>query len=88
MQIMSRYEEEEEANIRYLDSLDLDRFVEISDDVGTIMDAIREVFDDSPGLPAELQGCVFSCLGEKEFAYYLEKRYGKRVQEEVRYILQ
>lgn len=88
MQIMSRYEEEEEANIRYLDSLDLDRFVEISDDVGTIMDAIREVFDDSPGLPAKLQGCVFNCLGEEEFAYYLGKRYGKRVQEEVRYILQ
>lgn len=88
MQIMSRYEEEEEANIRYLDSLDLDRFVEISDDVGTIMDAIREVFDDNPGLPAKLQGCVFNSLGEEEFAYYLGKRYGKRVQEEVRYILQ
>ena len=87
MQIMSRYEEEEEANIRYLDSLDLDRFVEISDDVGTIMDAIREVFDDSPGLPAKLQGCVFNSLGEEEFAYYLGKRFGKRVQEEVRYIL-
>lgn len=37
MQIMSRYEEEEKANIRYLDSLDLDRFVEVSNDVGAIM---------------------------------------------------
>lgn len=87
MQIMSRYEGEEEANIRYLDSLNLDRFVEVSNDVGTIMGAIQEVFDDSPGLPAELQGCVFNCLGEEEFAYYLGKRYGKPVQEEVRYIL-
>ncbi|MCC2240254.1 hypothetical protein LKD72_16155 [Fusicatenibacter sp. CLA-AA-H213] len=84
---MSKYKEEEETNILYLDSLDLDRFVEVSNDVGTIMDAIREVFDDSPGLPAELQGCIFNCVGEEKFAYYLAKRYGKRVQEEVRYIL-
>lgn len=30
---MSKYKEEEETNIRYLDSLDLDRFVELSNDV-------------------------------------------------------
>ncbi len=62
----------------FLDTLDLDKFIENENDVEEIMNAIEDEYDDTPILPDFLEGCVFNYLSENEFADYLADRYNKK----------
>lgn len=75
----------EELNKRYLDTLDLEKYVKSSNDVQTIIDMIENDYDDKEFLPEELEGCIFNHLGIEDIAYYLADRYGKHVSEQIIY---
>ena len=81
------YQELESINKKYLDTLDLAKYIQKTDDVETIIDMIKRDYDDRDDLPIELEGCIFNYLGAEDVAHYLANRYGKRVQEEVAYKL-
>lgn len=79
------WKELEKLNKEYLDTLDLDKYVNVSNDVQTIIDLIERDYDDKKFLPPELEGCIFNHLGTEDIAYYLADRYGKHVHEQVIY---
>lgn len=79
------YRELERLNKEYLDTLDLGKYINISNDVQTIIDMIENDYDDKDFLPSELEGCIFNHLGTEDIAYYLADRYGKHVNEQVIY---
>ena len=79
------YRELEKLNKDYLDSLDLDKYINASNDVQTIIDMIEDDYDDKDFLPPELEGCIFNHLRTEDVAYYLADRYGKHVHEQVIY---
>ena len=82
------YEEfraEEDLNKKYLDSLDLSKYLSQSNDVQTIIDLIEKDYDDNDDLPVELEGCIFNFLGNEDVAYYLADRYGLHVNEQIIY---
>ena len=76
---------EEELNKKYLDTLDLSRYLSKSNDVKTIIDLIEKDYDDNDNLPVELEGCIFNFFGNEDVAYYLANRYGLHVHEQVIY---
>ena len=75
--------EDEELNKKFLDTLDLSKYINESNDVLSIIEAIKRDYDDNKCLPIELQGCVFNNLCTEDIAHYLGDRYGKYVHEEV-----
>ena len=79
------YRELERLNKEYLDTLNLEKYINISNDVQTIIDMIENDYDDKDCLPSELEGCIFNYLGTEDIAYYLADRYGKYVNEQVIY---
>ena len=79
------WEELEKLNKDYLDTLDLDKYINASNDVQTIIDMIEYDYDDTEFLPSELEGCIFNHLSTEDIAYYLADRYGKHVHEQVIY---
>ena len=79
------WKELEKLNKEYLDTLDLDKYVNASNDVQTIIDLIERDYDDKEFLPPELEGCIFNHLGTEDIAYYFADRYGKHVHEQVIY---
>lgn len=79
------WKELEELNKKYLDTLDFSEYVNVSNDVQTLIDMIEDDFDDKEDLPPELEGCIFNHLGTEDIAYYLAERYGKKVHEQVIY---
>ena len=81
------FKELEDLNIEYLDTLNLDKYMNASDDVKTIIDMIEDDYDGIEDMPIELEGCVFNYLDNEDIAYYLANRYGKCVFEEVVYKL-
>ena len=76
---------EEKLNKKYLDTLDLSKYLSQSNDVQTIIDLIEKDYDDSDDLPVELEGCIFNFLGNEDVAYYLADRFGLYVHEQVIY---
>ena len=79
------WKELEKLNKDYLDTLDLDKYINASNDVQTIIDLIERDYDDKEFLPSELEGYIFNHLGTEDIAYYLADRYGKHVNEQVIY---
>lgn len=79
------YKELEDLNKRYLDTLNLDKYMNASDDVATIIEMIEDDYDDREDMPIELGGCIFNYLNAEDVAYYLANRYGKHVFEEIVY---
>lgn len=75
----------EELNKKYLDSLDLSKYLSQSNDVQTIIDLIEKDYEDNDDLPVELEGCIFNFLGNEDVAYYLADRYGLHVNEQIIY---
>lgn len=73
------YRELEMINKEYLDTLDLEKYINISNNVRTIMDMIENDYNNKSCLPPELEGYIFNHLGENGVAYYLADRYGKCV---------
>ena len=73
----------EELNKKYLDSLDLSKYLSQSNDVQTIIDLIEKDYEDNDDLPVELEGCIFNFLGNEDVAYYLADRYGLHVNEQI-----
>lgn len=81
------YQELENINKKYLDTLDLTKYIQKTDDVETIINMIEKDYNGSDDLPTELEGCILNHLGTEDVAYYLANRYGKHVQEEIIYKL-
>lgn len=75
----------EELNKKYLDSLDLSKYLSQSNDVQTIIYSIEKDYEDNDDLPVELEGCIFNFLGNEDVAYYLADRYGLHVNEQIIY---
>ena len=75
----------EELNKKYLDSLDLSKYLSQSNDVQTIIDLIEKDYEDNDDLPVELEGCIFNFLGNEDVAYYLADRYWLHVNEQIIY---
>lgn len=78
-------DEEIELNKKYLDTLDLSRYLSRHNDIQTIINMIENDYDDKECLPLELEGCIFNYLGTEDIAYYLADRYGLHVHEQVIY---
>ena len=76
---------DEEKNKKYLDTLDLSKYISQSKDIDTIIDLIKKDYDNNPNLPEILEGCIFNHLGKEDIAYYLAKRYGFYVNEQIIY---
>lgn len=83
------WENGKKRNEKFLDTLDLKKYVEKSIYVDEIISAIEEDYEDSDVLPKEFDGCVFSWMDQYEVAKYLAHRYCKTFREEetVRYVL-
>lgn len=77
------YRELKKLNKDYLDTLDLDRYVNASNDVQIIIDMIEYDYDNKECLPQELERCIFNYLDTEDVAHYLADRYNKHVVEQV-----
>lgn len=76
--------EAEEFNKKFLDTLNLDKYVESERDIQKIIDAIEYDYDDVD-LPIELEGCIFNYLGTEDIAWYFADRYGFGCTESIIY---
>lgn len=77
----------EEITKNFLDTLNLDEYLALSEDVDTIKILIETDFDNnkSVSLPPELDGCIFNYYNTEDLANYLANRYNKRVHERIIY---
>ena len=64
-------------NEKFLDTLDLKKYVEKSIYVDEIISAIEEDYEDSDVLPKEFGGCVFNWMDQYEVAKSLSANYSK-----------
>ena len=80
---MGDFERTQELNKKFLDSLDLGKYISQSKDVQEIINMIEDDYDDSSDLPDWLEGCIFNYLGKEDIAHYLADRYGFHVHKQV-----
>ena len=85
----SEWEQGRKRNEKFLDTLDLKKYIENSFYVDKIIDEIEEDYENSDILPKEFGGCVFNWMDQYEVAKYLAYRYCKTFREEetIRYVL-
>lgn len=85
----SEWEQGRKRNEKFLDTLDLKKYIKNSFYVDRIIDEIEEDYDGSDILPEDFGGCVFNWMDQYDVAKYLAYRYCKTFREEetVRYVL-
>lgn len=71
------YKEALKFNEKFLDTLDLKKYIEEYDCVNDITDAIEVDYNGLDILPKELEGCVFNYMDLNEITNYLANRYNK-----------
>ena len=76
------YREAVELNEKFLDTLDLDKYIKEYEFVDDMFSAISDDYDDSDILPKEFEGCVFNFMDDYELAEYLAKRYNLDLREQ------
>lgn len=74
-----------QANLRFLDSLDFDFYLNKSSyqDVNDIYDDIDRMYYNTDILPQILHGEPFNYISREEFVDYLRNRYNLNIQEEI-----
>ncbi len=75
--VLMNEEEQKGFNKRYLDTLDLKKYVKDYTNIFTIFNNIAKDFNKSERLPYELNGRIFKYLDKCDICEYLEKRYYK-----------